>query len=115
MPGAEGKSTDHPPEADNPGADDPNLEYARKATNMALEHLEHEAGKKDSRLLKDLGWTKDEAERFAQPPREDPVGSGDRAAAGCRQERSRWPAEEPRPAAPWCADRRGSNKDRQPR
>ena len=55
---------------------------------MALEHLEHEAGKKDSQLLqKQLGWTPDEAERFAQPPREDEGGrSGHAAESGAKKE-----------------------------
>jgi hypothetical protein len=44
------------------GPDDPNLEYARKATDMALEYLKD---KKDNReLLEKLGWTEEEANAF---------------------------------------------------
>lgn len=46
------------------GQDDPNLEYARKATDMALEYLKDQ---KDNReLLDSLGWTKEEADAFLQ-------------------------------------------------
>ena len=41
-------------------ADDPNLQYAKKATGLALEHLKQamKNGKEGDRLLKDLGWTR---------------------------------------------------------
>ena len=66
----ETKVPDHPPEEVHNEPDAPNLQYARKQTTMALEHLDHEAGKQDSQVLRTLGWTKDEAERFARNLRE---------------------------------------------
>ncbi len=42
--------------------DDPNLEYARKATDMAIEYLKDK--KNDPKLLDELGWTEAEAEAF---------------------------------------------------
>ena len=44
------------------GQDDPNLEYARKATDMAIEYLKDK--KNDPKLLDELGWTEAEAEAF---------------------------------------------------
>lgn len=46
--------------------EDPNLEYAREATNLALEHLKDQMDRADSELLGQLGWTPDEARRFVQ-------------------------------------------------
>ncbi len=47
-------------------ADDPNLEYAKKATALALDHLKQamKNGKDGDQLLKDLGWTPQEAQQF---------------------------------------------------
>ncbi len=49
-------------------ADEANLEYTRKATDLALEHLKDQMkngdGGKD--LLDDLGWTRQDAERFVK-------------------------------------------------
>ncbi len=47
-------------------ADDPNLQYAKKATGLALEHLKQamKNGKEGDQLLKDLGWTREEAQQF---------------------------------------------------
>lgn len=42
--------------------EDPNLEYARKATDMALEHLRDQQDNRD--LLDKLGWTREEAQEF---------------------------------------------------
>ncbi len=50
-----------PPE---PGGDDPNLEYARKATDLALEHLKDQESNPDPELLNRLGWNKDELQQF---------------------------------------------------
>jgi hypothetical protein len=47
-----------------PAGDDPNLEYARKATALALEHLADQTAKDHSKLLDRLGWTRKEAEDF---------------------------------------------------
>lgn len=54
-----------------PGVDraaDANLEYTRKATDLALEHLKDQLadGQDDSELLKQLGWTREEADAFIQ-------------------------------------------------
>jgi len=44
--------------------DDPNLEYARQRTNLALRTLQEELAKEKSPLLERLGWTPADAERF---------------------------------------------------
>ena len=44
--------------------DKANLDYARKATEMALEHLRDQKQEPDPKLLKDLGWTKEELQEF---------------------------------------------------
>jgi hypothetical protein len=46
--------------------DDPNLNYAKKATNLALDYLKNamKNGKEGDQLLKDLGWSRAEAEDF---------------------------------------------------
>jgi hypothetical protein len=47
-------------------ADEANLDYAREATDMALTHLKDELAKEqpDTDLLKDLGWTRDDLQKF---------------------------------------------------
>jgi len=49
-------------------ADKANLEYARKATDLALSHLKDELAKDnpDPNLLKRLGWTRGELEKFVE-------------------------------------------------
>jgi hypothetical protein len=49
-----------PPE---PGGDDANLEYTRKATDLALDYLKHN---QDQALLDELGWSKDDMAQFIQ-------------------------------------------------
>ncbi len=44
--------------------DDPNLEYTRQQTDLALRTLREEAAKEKSPLLEHLGWTQAEAEKF---------------------------------------------------
>jgi len=62
--------------------DDPNLEYARQATNLVLEYLEDQLKEKPSdELLKKLGWSEDQLRQFyekwkgmaekSQQPQED--------------------------------------------
>lgn len=48
------------------GADAANLEYARQQTNLVLEGLDQQLAKKqvDRELLKNLGWTEAELQRF---------------------------------------------------
>ena len=54
------------PAASAPEGEDPNLEYARKATELAVERLKDQMakGEPDPELLKKLQWTKDDAKRF---------------------------------------------------
>lgn len=47
-----------------PGEDAANLEYAKKATDMVLDKLEHQKGSPDQEMLDELGWTKDDFQRF---------------------------------------------------
>jgi hypothetical protein len=67
-PGAE--ETTPPDEVDNsePGGDDPNQEYARKATDLALQRLQDQLAKDkpDPALLDKLGWKREDMERFYQ-------------------------------------------------
>ncbi len=78
-PGGEQGGADTPKGAGNsapdkqwkPGVDraaDPNLEYTRKATDLAIDHLKNQLsdGRDDSELLKQLGWTREEADAFIQ-------------------------------------------------
>lgn len=67
-----------------PAGDEANLEYARKQTDLVLEKLSDQMkkGKVDDRLLKELGWSRDDLKRFvdrwkerkAAAEREDPSG-----------------------------------------
>ncbi|MDO4551200.1 MAG: hypothetical protein Q4C96_08125 [Planctomycetia bacterium] len=45
-------------------ADAANMEFARQQTILALRHLSEEIRKNDSALLKNLGWSREEAEAF---------------------------------------------------
>ncbi|REK11399.1 MAG: hypothetical protein DWQ37_14030 [Planctomycetota bacterium] len=49
-------------------SDDANLDYAKKATDLALDHLKNELAKDqpDQDLLDNLGWTRQEAEQFVK-------------------------------------------------
>jgi len=55
-----------PPKPGTYHGDDANLEYTRKATDLALEYLEDQLAKDqpDQGLLDRLGWTNDDLERF---------------------------------------------------
>lgn len=55
-----GESTDDP----SIQADEPNLEYSRKATNMVLDYLRHHQDEPDPALLDRLGWTKGDLGKF---------------------------------------------------
>ena len=57
-------SNETPPNMAEPGADEGNLEFARKQTNLALEHLKDQMNKDKSEVLERLGWTPDDARRF---------------------------------------------------
>lgn len=66
-PGPE--ETTPPDELDQsePGGDDPNQDYARKATDLAIERLKDQLAKEpDPDLLKKLGWTSEDMERFVK-------------------------------------------------
>ncbi len=47
-------------------ADEANLEFAREASDLALSHLKDELAKDqpDANLLKDLGWSRDDLQKF---------------------------------------------------
>jgi collagen type III alpha len=70
QPGPDDETTTPPPPADDsePGGDDPNQEYARKATDLALERLRDQLAKDkpDPELLKKLEWSREDLERFYQ-------------------------------------------------
>ena len=52
-----------PPEA--PREDEPNVDHARRATDLALDHLRDRMQKgQDQEILKKLGWSRDEADEF---------------------------------------------------
>jgi collagen type III alpha len=59
---AEGKPIEM---AESP-VDQANLEYARRQTALALEHLRDQLAKEKPELLDRLGWTKDEARQFIE-------------------------------------------------
>lgn len=49
-----------------PGADAGNLEFARRQTTLALEHLRDQMTRDRSDLLERLGWTPEDARRFLE-------------------------------------------------
>jgi hypothetical protein len=53
-----------PPGGTKSVADDPNLEYARKQTDLALEYLRDQMAKEKSGLLDQLGWSREDADQF---------------------------------------------------
>jgi len=65
-PGDERPTEDEEPGDDvEPSGDDPNLEYARKATDLALDYLRDDRDKFDEDLLAELGdWSTEDMERF---------------------------------------------------
>ena len=67
------------------GADQANLDYARQQTNLVLEGLDQQLAKKqvDRELLKNLGWTEAELQRFIdrwKNLKERAAGEGEDAA-----------------------------------
>ena len=56
----------HPRRTPESGEDDPNLEYTKKATDLAIEYLKDQLakGKPDQKLLDELKWTPDDMRRF---------------------------------------------------
>jgi len=49
-----------------PDGDQPNLEHARKATDLVLEYLRDQQANPDEELLKKLGWTKEDLQDFVR-------------------------------------------------
>ena len=49
-----------------PPGEQPNLEYARKATDMVLEYLKDQESRPDEDLLNKLGWTQDDLQEFVR-------------------------------------------------
>jgi hypothetical protein len=69
-----------PPPGEAQGADDANLEYARKQTDLVLDRLSDQLAKKqvDPELLRSLGWSTDDLAKFVERWK----GLRDQAAAG---------------------------------
>ena len=78
------ESTDPPPVRETLGGEDPNLEYARQQTNLALEYLEDQLAneKPDQELLDRLGWTRADLEEFARRWRQMRQVAGRQGADG---------------------------------
>lgn len=67
--------------------EDPNLEYAKKATELALKHLKDAMRRSDGdQLLKDLGWSRDDAEQFIRR-QEERLSAASRANPSDKQRR----------------------------
>ena len=49
-----------------PQADEPNLEYARHATDLALRYLKDQQDNPDRALLNDLGWSEEDLRKFVR-------------------------------------------------
>jgi hypothetical protein len=73
-------STQQPPPG--PAGDGGNLEYARKQTELALEHLEEQLANEDADLLDRLGWTRQDAERFLRKWQEMKQAAGRQGVVG---------------------------------
>ncbi|EAQ79772.1 hypothetical protein [Blastopirellula marina] len=56
------------PDAGGPehGGDEANLDYARKATDLVLDKLEHDQKEPDQELLNQLGWSKEQFREFTE-------------------------------------------------
>ena len=63
QPAAGEASGEQAPTAEEPlGGDDPNLQFAEEATDLALEHLRDQ--QQNTELLERLGWTREQASAF---------------------------------------------------
>jgi len=86
MPGGgwrEGDSAALPPADEvDAAADAANLEYTRRATDLALQYLEDQQTNPDPRLLEQLNWTREELDEFLRRWREmkERAATGDPAA-----------------------------------
>ena len=65
-------------------ADDPNLEFARQKTDLALEYLKDQLnkGEPDQELLDKLGWTAEDMSRFVARWEEMKRKANERGAGG---------------------------------
>jgi hypothetical protein len=73
---------------DEPGGDDPNIEYAKKATDLALEYLKDQQTQPDQELLDRLGWTQEDVQKFVQrweQMKREAAGRDNRAQPARRQ------------------------------
>jgi hypothetical protein len=88
--GQQGPSPDAAAESESrqSAADAVNLDFARKQTILALEHLEDQLAKDQPELLDRLGWTREQAQRFIdrwQQLREAADEKGPRGEAAKKQ------------------------------
>jgi hypothetical protein len=67
-----------------PDSEAANLEYARRATDMVLDYLDHQKTQPDEKLLDDLGWTAEDLQQFLQRWQQLKQSARD-ASAGQRQ------------------------------
>ncbi len=65
---AEGNSgpTGPAPAGNVADGDEANLDYARRATDLVIDHLEDQEHNPDPELLQELGWSKDDLQKFVQ-------------------------------------------------
>ena len=79
--------------------EDPNLEFARKQTDLALEYLRDQMAKDKSSLLEQLGWSREDAEGFLRRWDEMKRAAGQQGPAGDTARKSaRRGHQEPGPA-----------------
>ena len=65
-----------------PAADEANLDYARKQTDLALEHLREQTARDNSELLDELGWSRQDAARFLERWEQMKRAAGQQGAEG---------------------------------
>ena len=65
-PQATGKSQGDKPVSDVLDTEPQNLSSVRQATDLALDHLRDSIRSTDDEMLKELGWTREQAEAFLQ-------------------------------------------------
>ena len=89
------------PESNQIPADQANLDYTRKQTELALEHLRDQLAKEKSDLLNNrLHWTRDEAERFLKRWEQLQQAAAKQDSAGAvRQKVGQRPTEPPADSA----------------
>ena len=65
-PQGTGKAQGNTPSPDVMNAEPQNLSAVRQATDLALDHLRDSIRSTDDEMLKELGWTREQAEAFLQ-------------------------------------------------